>query len=270
MNVGRLWFLPLLLLFVLTLPDVAAAEKGGNPPEGKGKQAPDEVIVPKGNVPQKSDKARVPVQKEINPIAKENRNVPTPQEKSNAVKELPEQASEKAKEAVQKEPAKQKVEQVPDPSKPDQTVPVTPQEVEVRDKPNASTLKQLEIIHNNIPEEKAGSDTSRKDVYLAEGSSASVREESSKSTPVPLPPRKDWEPTILQVQQQQSQKKPTGNTGDTKVPSKGSLDFLGINPGEAVMVLIEPFVSKHLTFRSQWVNAPPAPPPESPLSFFNR
>lgn len=270
MNVRRLWFLPLLLLFVLTLPNVAGAEKGGNPPEGKGKQAPEVVTVPNRNVTQKPDKAGAPIQKEINPIAEENRNVPTPQAKSNAVKELPEQASEKAKEAVQKEPVKQKIEQVPVPSKTGKTVPVTPQKVEVQDKPSASTQKQPEIIHNNNSEEKTGSDTSRKDVSLVEGSSASVSKESSTSTPVPLPPRKDWEPTILQVQQQQSQKKPTGNTGDTKVPSKGSLDFLGINPSEAVMVLIEPFVSKHLTFRSQWVNAPPAPPPESPLSFFNR
>ncbi|MFE7063994.1 hypothetical protein ACFVAD_17830 [Sutcliffiella sp. NPDC057660] len=270
MNVRRVWFLPLLFLFVLTLPDAVGAEKGGNPPEGKGKQASEVVTVPNGNVPQKPDKAEAPIQKEFNPIAEENRNVPTPQAKSNAVKELPKQASEKAEEAVQKEPVKQKIEVVPVPSQPDKTVPVTPPEDEVRDKPSSSTQKQPEIIHNNNSEEKTGSNTSKKDVSLSEGSSASVSEESSTSTPVPLPTRKDWEPTILQVQQQQSQKKPTGNTGDTKVPSKGSLDFLGINPGEAVMVLIEPFVSNHLTFRSQWVNAPPAPPPEKTLSFFNR
>lgn len=270
MNVRRFWFLPLLLLFVLTLPNVAGAEKGGNPPEGKGKQAPEVVTVPNRNVPQKPDKAEAPIQKEINPIAEEKRNVPTPQAKSNAVKELPEQASEKAKEAVQKDPVKQKEEVVPVTSKPDKTVPVTPPEVEGRDKPSASTQKQPEIIHNDITEEETGTGTSRNDLSFSEGSTVTKGEESSTGNPVPLPPRKDWEPTILQVQQQQSQKKPTGNTGDTKVPSKGSLDFLGINPGEAVMVLIEPFVSKHLTFRSQWVNAPPAPPPESPLSFFNR
>ncbi|MGD6833446.1 hypothetical protein ACQCT5_14835 [Sutcliffiella halmapala] len=272
MNVRRLWFLPLLLLFVLTLPNVAGAEKGGNPPKGKGEQAPEVATVPDRNVPQKPDKAGAPIQKEINPIAEEKRNVPTPQAKSNAVKELPEQASEKAKEAVQKEPVKQKVEVVPVPSKPDKTVPVTPPKVEVRDKTSASTQKQSEIIHNDSIEEETGTDTSRKDLSLSDGYGSTVTkvEESSSDNPVPFPPRKDWEPTILQVQQQQSQKKPTGNTGDTKVPSKGSLDFLGMNPVEAVMVLIEPFVSKHLTFRSQWVNAPPAPPPESPLSFFNR
>lgn len=270
MNVRRLWFLPLLFLFVLTLPDAAGAEKGGNPPEGKGKQAPEVATVPDRNVPQKPGKAGAPIQKVINPIAEEKRNVPTPQAKSNAVKELPEQASEKAKEAVQKEPVKQKIEVVPVPSQPDKTVPVTPPEDEVRDKPSASTQKQPEIIHNDIAEEETGTDTPKEDVSLPKGSTVTRGEESSTSNPVPIPPRKDWEPTILQVQQQQSQKKPTGNTGDTKVPSKGSLDFLGMKPGEAVMVLIEPFVLKHFTFRSQWVNAPPAPPPENALSFFNR
>ncbi|WP_417899268.1 hypothetical protein ABN702_02545 [Bacillus haimaensis] len=270
MNVRILWFLPLLFLFVLTLPDAADAEKGGNPPEGKGKQTPVEVTVPNGNVPQKPDRTETPVRKEINPIAKEKRSVPTQHEKSNVVKELPEQASETANAAVQKESAKQKVEKVPVPSESDQAVPVTAQKVEVLDKPSASTQKQPEIIHNKSTAEEADTDTSNKGVTLSEETSVSISEEPSKSIPAPLPPRKDREPTILQVQQQQSQKKPSGNTGDTKVPSKGSLDFLGMNPGEAVMVLIEPFVSKHLTFRSQWVNAPPAPPPESPLSFFNR
>ncbi|MCA1319945.1 hypothetical protein LC085_08455 [Bacillus tianshenii] len=270
MNVRRLWFLPLLFLFVLTLPDAAGAEKGGTPPEGKGKQTPVEVTVPKGNVPQKPDRAETPVQKEINPVAKEKRNVPTQQEKSNEVKELPEQASETAKEAVQKEPAKQKVDKVPVPSQSDQTVPVTAHKVEELDQPSASAHKQPEIIHNNSTTEETDTDTSNKDGSLSEESSVSISEEPGKSIPAPLPPRKDWEPTMLQVQQLQSQKKPSGNTGETKVPSKGSLDFLGMNPGEAVMILVEPFVSKHLTFRSQWVNAPPAPPPENTLSFFNR
>lgn len=283
MNVRHMSILPLLFLLILLVPTMVNAEKGGNKSEENGKAAPKNVVIPEVN------SAKNPAKGKVESLPKENARVENqqatkvqkpevplpqkkkqPEQKSQTSKELPTQANKKANEAqLRKTEKKQEKRKNPNP--------ISPIHKEDESK-KPSVLVKMEVnptLESKIRDDQ-GQKISKSSSHDTKGNSYSNFERTDNASSVDrknspwedLPvqfPRS--EPTEFFISQNNSAgiSNAKGSSADSKVSSKSMIDLLTGSLEEIRMNFLQPYVMRQHIYRNQWVNAPPAPPPESAL-----
>ncbi len=284
MNVRNSMILSLFFLCFLLFPNIGVAEKGANQAEGNGKSAEKNVVV-SNNDPnkdihaasrkaettryenanathkraefQKIDKANKP---EINVPQKESQ--PDPRNESS--KKLPAQASEKAKEArleKRKEAnSNQPIHKMSESKKPSEVVEKTvslelDKKVQKEQQKNNSAYKSDDISEESL--KSSGINTATE---MDNGSSP-----IEENLPEHFPETEATEFYISQTKPSGSNAK--GQSSDQKLSSKSLYDLMADSLEEIRVNFLQPYVMRQHIYRDQWVNAPPAPPPENALFF---
>jgi hypothetical protein len=268
MNVRSILLLPLTFLIAFILPTMVFAEK----PETKGKPV-EEVMVQKNmtNASGNSNNHKADEKRNVNASISEEKsqNIGNPNkpkvEKNN---QLPKQANEKAKEAqlntVEKKQDKEK-----------KTDPVVSNNKGSNTKKDSDKNKQPKAEEKIVPVKKAVDTTipetpkdAHKEVISPVDNTKpedNLEDEAKHDMPIPLHEKETPEVHISPVNP--SGKNVGSSSADQKGSSKSMVDFMGGILEEIRVNFLEPFVMRQHVYRSQWVNAPPAPPPEIALSF---
>lgn len=280
MNVRHSLILSLSLLFLLLFPTIGVAEKGANQAEGNGKPAEKTVIdskedskkeeTPGISKPENSnnENARVNNSKATMPKPDKKSEVVVPQKVKQAEpsNKLPAQANEKAKKVRLEKTDKSKK------SNPNQPIhnkseSKKPSEV-VKKNVGPEPIKKIRKEQLTDTSANELDDSLKESPKLSQVNTARVEangDSPMKDLPEQFPESESPEFFITQT-------KPSGNNGkghssDQKVSSKSIFDLIAESLEEIQVNFLQPYVMRQHIYRDQWVNAPPAPPPENALFF---
>ncbi|WP_226681411.1 hypothetical protein [Sutcliffiella horikoshii] len=274
MNVRHSLILSLSLLFLLFFPTIGVAEKGAIQAEGNGKPAEKNVMDSQKDSKKEettgnskpgnsnNENARVNNSKAELPNADKKPEVVVPHKvkQSEPSNKLPAQANEKGKkvrlektEKIKKSNPNQPIHKESESKKPSEVV-----------KKNVGPEPSKKVRKEQLPDT---SDSVIKSPTLSEVDTAKV--EANGDLPIEgLPEQKFPEsesPEIFISQTKPSGSNAKGHSSDQKVSSKSIFDLIAGSLEEIQVNFLQPYVMRQHIYRNQWVNAPPAPPPENAL-----
>ncbi|KMJ59410.1 hypothetical protein AB685_00530 [Bacillus sp. LL01] len=286
MNVRNSLIFSLTFLFLLLFPTIGLAEKGATQGGGNEKAAEKNVVVPKmdlnkdvhtgsrkaentrnenasptynRNESQQPEKGKKP---EIHVPQKERQHDTRPE----SSKKLPAQANEKAKEARL---AKAEKRQVSNPTQPIHKMSESKKPSEVVEK-NVGLEPENKVQMEQLKDSSANrlDDSSEKSLKSSGVDTATVEDNGY----IPLEDLPEHFPESESPDLFISQTKPSGSNAkghsyDQKVSSKSIFDLIACSLEEIRVNFLQPYVMRQHIYRDQWVNAPPAPPPENALFF---
>lgn len=283
MNVRNSMILSLFFLCFLLFPDIGVAEKRVNQAEGNGKPAEKSMVVSKSDSKldvnsvidkpetasndkvstsdvgaQKSKKSQRP-----DIVVPQKERQPDPWPKSS--KKLPAQASEKAKEARLEKTEKRKE---ANSNKPIHKMSETKKPSDVVEK-TVSLEPGKKVRKEQLKDNLANRSDDNSEESLESNEINSATEVDNGSSPLEEDYPEDF-PETEAPEFSISQAKPSGSiakgqSSDQKVSSKSIFDLLSNSLEEIRVNFLQPYVMRQHIYRNQWVNAPPAPPPESAL-----
>lgn len=278
MNVCNSLIFTLTFLFLLLLPTIGFAEKGANQADGNGKPAEENVVdlnktskkvEPKDNgksVSSRKENAKVTTSK-ADHSKKPELVLPPKAKQPEPSKKLPDQANEKAKEARMMKTEKGKksnpnrsIHKVSKPKESSETVLISGGFEPVEQ----VQIEQLQDKSANRSDKSSAEEPSK----IQEINSVTIEDHDDiplENLPEQFPKKESQELFISQTKPSGSNSK--GHSSDQKVSSKSNVDLIANSLEELRVNFLQPYVMKQHIYRDQWVNAPPAPPPENALFF---
>lgn len=281
MNVRNSLIFSLAFLFLLLLPTIGFAEKGANEADGNGKPAEKNVVdlkktskiaEPKDNgksVSSRNENDKVTTSKAESPKADHSKKPelvsPHNEKQPEPSKKLPDQANEKAKEARMMKTEKGKksnpnrpIHKVSKPKESSETVMISGGFEPVEQ----VQIEQLQDKSANRSDNSSAEEPSKNQ----EINSVTIEDNDDiplENLPEQFPEKESQELFISQTKPSGSNSK--GHSSDQKVSSKSIVDLIANSLEEIRVNFLQPYVMRQHIYRDQWVNAPPAPPPENAL-----
>jgi hypothetical protein len=278
MNVRHSLILSLSLLFFLLFPTIGVAEKGVNQAEGDGKPAEKNVVdTKKGSKKEESSGNSKPGisnnenaginnnRPEMPKVDKEQKVVvPHKEKQSEPSNKLPAQANEKAKKVRLEKTDKRKNSNSNQPIHNKSESKKRSEVVIKSDNPEPSKKVPKEQLTVNMANKL--DDSSKKSPTLSQFNNATVKANGDlpmENLPEQIPESESPEFFISQTKPSGSNVK--GQSSDQKVSSKSIFDLIAGSLEDTQVNFLQPYVMRQHIYRDQWVNAPPAPPPENAL-----
>ncbi|TYS57737.1 hypothetical protein FZC74_15015 [Sutcliffiella horikoshii] len=281
MNVRNSLIFSLAFLFLLLFPTIGFAEKGANQAEGNGKPAEKHVVdlkktskiaESKGNgksVSSRNENAKVTTSKAESSKADHSKKPelvsPHNEKQPEPSKKLPDQANEKAKEARMMKTEKVKKS---NPNRPIHKV-SKPKSETVMIIRGFEPIEQVQIEHlQDSSANRSVNSFAKESLKNQEINSVNIVANDDiplENLPEQFPKKESQELFISQTKPSGSNLK--GQSSDQKVSSKSIVDLIANSLEEIRVNFLQPYVMRQHIYRDQWVNAPPAPPPENALFF---
>ncbi|NLP52864.1 hypothetical protein [Bacillus sp. RO1] len=276
MNVRHSLILSLSLLFLLLFPTIGDAEKGTHQSEGNGKPAEKNVVDSKRGSKKEETTGNTYAEIPNNENTRanySNAELPKADKKPEVAlphKERQSEPSNKLHAQANKKAKKVRLEKTEKSKKSNSNQPVhnkseskKPSEV-VKKEPSKKVRKEQLIV--NMANKLDG--RSNKSPTLSQVNNVTVKangELPMEDLPEQFPESESPEFFISQTKPSGSNAK--GQSSDQKVSSTSIFDLIAGSLEDIQVNFLQPYVMRQHIYRDQWVNAPPAPPPENALFF---